>query len=83
LAWGIDRVSTALTPSKTSSIMTKLSGTRQEKAVADFKKELNSRATSLVKSARFARMTDEDKAKALKKVREEVNKDIKKKYGIK
>lgn len=83
LAWGIDRVSTALTPSKTSSIMTKLSGTRQEKAVADFKKELNSRATSLVKSARFGRLTDEEKAKALKKVREEVNKDIKKKYGIK
>jgi hypothetical protein len=83
LAWGIDRVSTALTPSKTSSIMTKLSGARQEKAVADFKKELNNRATKLVKSARFGRLTDEEKAKALKKVREEVNKDIKKKYGIK
>lgn len=83
LAWGIDRISTALTPSKTSSIMTKLSGTKQEKAIADFKKELNSRATSLVKSARFGRMTDEEKAGALKKVREEVNKDIKKRYGIK
>lgn len=83
LAWNINRATSDIRPSKTSSIMTKLSGARQEKAVADFKKELNSRATSLVKSARFARMTDEDKAKALKKVREEVNKDIKKKYGIK
>jgi hypothetical protein len=83
LGWHEDRQSSSLEPSKTSSIMTKLSGEKREKAIADFKKQLNAKATSLVKSARYARMSNEEKADALKKVRDEVNKDIKKRYGIK
>lgn len=83
LAWNIDRRSSNIKPEKTSSIMTKLSGTKQERAIADFSKMYNDKATALVKSAKYQSMSDEQKNKALKDVRADVNKAIKKKYGLK
>lgn len=83
LAWKLDRNPASITPAKSSSIMKKLSGARQEKAVADFSERFNTLATRLVKSAKYKRMTPEEQSKALTDVREQVNKEIKKKYGLK
>lgn len=83
LAWQIDRNPASITPAKTSSIMKKLSGAKQERAVADFSKAYNEQATRLVQSREYAKMTPEEKSKALTGVRESVNKAVKKKYGLK
>ena len=83
LAWKLDRQPASITPAKSSSIMKKLSGARQEKAVADFSERFNTLATRLVQSAKYKRMTPEEQSKALTDVREQVNKEIKKKYGLK
>lgn len=83
LAWQIDRNPASIAPAKTSSIMKKLSGARQERAVDDFKKKYNEQATRLVNSAKYAKMTPEEKSKALTDVRENVNREVKKKYGLK
>ena len=83
LAWKLDRNPASITPAKSSSIMKKLSGARQEKAVADFSERFNTLATRLVQSAKYKRMTPEEQSKALTDVREQVNKEIKKKYGLK
>lgn len=83
LAWNANRQTSDIRPSATSSIMTKLTGKKQEQAVEEFKKLYNDRATALVKSSQYASMSDEEKSKALTKVRQDVNKDIKKKYGLK
>lgn len=83
LAWQIDRNPASIAPAKTSSIMKKLSGARQERAVDDFKKKYNEQATRLVNSAKYAKMTPEEKSKALTDVRENVNREVKKKYNLK
>ena len=83
LAWQTDRNPASVTPAKTSAIMKKLSGTKQERAVAEFSKQYNEKATRLVKSSQYKKMSPGEKSKALTKVRESVNKDIKKKYGLK
>lgn len=83
LAWKLDRNPASITPAKSSSIMKKLSGARQEKAVADFSERFNTLATRLVQSAKYKRMTPEEQSKALTDVREQVNKEVKKKYGLK
>lgn len=83
LSWRVDRDASKIEPAKTSSIMTKLSGDKRDSAVEDFKKLYNSEATKLVKSPKFKKMSDDQKSKALSKVRKDVNKAIKKKYGIK
>lgn len=83
LAWQIDRNPASITPAKTSSIMKKLTGTRQARAVADFSKMYNEQATRLVQSNVYEKMSVEEKSKALTSVRESVNKAVKKKYGLK
>lgn len=83
LAWQIDRNPVSIIPAKTSSIMKKLTGTRQARAVADFSKMYNEQATRLVQSNAYEKMSVEEKSKALTSVRESVNKAVKKKYGLK
>lgn len=83
LAWNIDRATSDIRPAATSSIMTKLDGKQQEKAVEEFKKLYNDEATKLIKSSAYKKLDDEGKKEALKKVRNEVNKVIKKKYHLK
>lgn len=83
LAWQADRNPASITPAKTSSIMKKLSGARQERAVAEFSKQYNEQATKLVKSSKYAQMSIEERSKALSDVRADVNRAIKKKYGLK
>ena len=83
LAWKLDRNPANINPAKTSSIMKKLSGAKQERAVADFAKQYNEQATRLVNSSEYQKMSLEEKSQALTKVRESVNKAIKKKYGLK
>lgn len=83
LAWKLDRNPANINPAKTSSIMKKLSGTKQERAVAEFAKQYNEQATRLVNSSAYQKMSLEEKSQALTKVRESVNKAIKKKYGLK
>lgn len=83
LAWNVDRQPSDIRPSSTSSIMTKLSGKEQEKAVAEFKELYNRRANETIKSASYKRATDEARVEMLKEVRKQVNKDVKKKYGLK
>lgn len=83
LAWQADRNPASITPAKTSSIMKKLSGAKRDRAVAEFSKQYNEQATRLVNSSAYARMSIEERSKALTKVREDVNKDVKKKYGLK
>lgn len=83
LAWKLDRNPADIKPSKSSNITKKLSGARLDKAIADYSKLYNDKATALVKSSQYARMSDEEKSQALTKVRQDVNKTIKKKYGLK
>ena len=83
LAWKIDRNPANIAPSSQSSIMKNLSGAKKERAVADFSKQYNEQATRLVKSSAFKRMTPEEQSNALTKVRQSVNDNIKKKYGLK
>ena len=83
LAWKLDRNPANINPAKTSSIMKKLSGVKRERAVADFAKQYNKQATRLVNSSEYQKMSLEEKSQALTKVRESVNKAIKKKYGLK
>lgn len=83
LAWNVNRPTSDINPAKNSSIMTKLSGKKQEKAIEDFKALYNKRVTALIKTPVYKRLSDEDKANALKKVRTEVNNDVKKKYNLK
>lgn len=83
LAWKLDRNPADIKPSKASNIMKKLSGKRKENAIEDFSKLYNEQATKLVKSAKFQKMTAEEQSEALTKVRKDVNKKIKKKYGLK
>ena len=83
LAWNIDRTPSDIKPASTSSIMTKLSGKKQEQAVEGFKKLYNEQATKVIKSSAYKKLDDEGKKEALKKVRSEVNKEIKKKYRLK
>ena len=83
LAWKLDRNPSDIKPSKSSNIMKKLSGERQEKAIEEYSKMYNEQATKLVKSAKFQKMTAEEQSEALTKVRQGVNKAIKKKYGLK
>lgn len=83
LAWKLDRNPANINPAKTSAIMKKLSGVKQERAVADFAKQYNEQATRLVNSSEYQKMSLEEKSQALTKVRESVNKAIKKKYGLK
>ena len=83
LAWKLDRNPANIKPAKTSAIMKKLSGAKQERAVADFAKQYNEQATRLVNSSEYQKMSLEEKSQALTKVRESVNKAIKKKYGLK
>ena len=83
LAWKLDRNPSDIKPSKSSNIMKKLSGTRQEHAIEEYSKMYNEQATKLVKSAQFQKMTAEEQSDALTKVRQGVNKAIKKKYGLK
>lgn len=83
LAWKLDRNPANINPAKTSSIMKKLSGVKRERAVADFAKQYNEQATRLVNSSEYQKMSLEEKSQALTKVRESVNKAIKKKYGLK
>lgn len=78
-----NRNPTALKPNKQSSIMKKLSGNRQERAVAEYERMLNSKLTNLVRSSSYKRMSSADQAEAMKKVRLDVNNAIKKKYGLK
>ena len=78
-----NRMPTSLKPSSQSSIMKNLSGAKKERAVADFSKQYNEQATRLVKSSAFKRMTPEEQSNALTKVRQSVNANIKKKYGLK
>lgn len=83
LAWQVDRPTSDIRPAPTSSIMTKLTGKRKEKAIEEFKSLYDKRVTALIKSTSYKRLKNEDKVAALKKVRDEVNKDIKKKYNLK
>ena len=83
LAWKLDRNPANINPAKTSAIMKKLSGAKQERAVADFARQYNEQATRLVNSSEYQKMSLEEKSQALTKVRESVNKAIKKKYGLK
>ena len=83
LAWNVNRPTSDINPAKNSSIMTKLSGKKQEKAIEDFKTLYNKRVTALIKTPAYKRLSDEGKADALKKVRTEVNNDVKKKYNLK
>lgn len=83
LAWKLDRNPANIKPAKTSSIMKKLSGAKQKRAVADFAKQYNEQATRLVNSSEYQKMSLEEKSQALTKVRESVNKAIKKNYGLK
>lgn len=83
LAWKLDRNPADIAPSSQSSIMKNLSGAKKERAVADFSKQYNEQATRLVKSSAFKRMTPEEQSNALTKVRQSVNANIKKKYGLK
>lgn len=83
LGWTADRAMSDINPAKNSSIMTKLSGTKQERAIKDFKELYNREITKLVKSNAYKRMKNADKVAAFKKVREDANKAIKKKYGLK
>lgn len=83
LAWNVNRQPSDINPAKNSSIMTKLSGKEQEKAVAEFKDLYNRRATETIKSASYKRATDEARVEMLKEVRKQVNKDVKKNYGLK
>lgn len=83
LAWNVNRPTSDINPAKNSSIMTKLSGKRQEKAIDDFKTLFNKRVTALIKTPAYKRLSDEGKADALKKVRAAVNNEVKKKYNLK
>lgn len=83
LGWNINRVPSDIRPASTSSIMTKLDGKRQEKAVEEFKKLYNDEVTKLIKSSAYKKLSDDGKKEALKNVRNEVNKAIKKKYNLK
>lgn len=78
-----NRTPTALKPSSQSSIMKNLSGKTQERAVAEFERELNNRLTRFVKSSAYKHMTPKEQSEEMGKIREQVNKDIKKKYGLK
>lgn len=83
LAWNANRPTSDINPAPNSSIMTKLSGKKQEKAIEEFKSLYNKRITALVKSPAYKRMTNDKKVEAFKEVRNSVNKDIKKKYNLK
>ena len=83
LAWTANRSTSDINPAKNSSIMTKLSGKKQEKAIEDFKTLYNKKMTAMIKSAAYKRMKKEEQVEALKKVRNDVNKEIKKKYHLK
>lgn len=83
LSRGINRQQQGLTPKKGTAIDTKLSGAKRDRAIADYSDLLNKRATALVKSREYKKMTQEEQKEALGKVRESVNKQIKKKYGLK
>lgn len=77
------RAPTSLAPSKQSNIVKQLSGERQKKAIDEYSRLYNQKATRLVKSYKFKNMSPEEQSDALKAVRSEVNKTIKKKYNIK
>lgn len=83
LSFKTDKPVRALTPTKNSSLNTKLTGARRDRAVREFEQRLSTDLDRLIKSPAYKRMSDNDKQKAMAKTREAVNKDIKKKYGIK
>lgn len=83
LAWSVNRPTSDIRPAANSSIMTKLSGKKQEKAVEEFKDLYNKRINALIKSSAYKRMPDDKKVAAFKEVRNSVNNDIKKKYNLK
>ena len=78
-----NRYPMSLAPSASSAIMKKLSGATQERAISDFSKLYNDRATALVKSREYQRMTSAEQKEALSDVRKSVSRDINKKYGLK
>lgn len=83
LAWKENRNPQPLTPSASSNIMKKLTGKTQEKAIAEYSKLYNDRATALVTSREYQAMESAEQAKALTKVRDGVTNEINKKYGLK
>lgn len=78
-----NRYPMSLAPSASSAIMKKLSGATQERAINDFSKLYNDRATALVKSREYQRMTSAEQKEALSNVRKSVSRDINKKYRLK
>ena len=83
LAWTANRPTSDIRPAANSALRTKLSGAKQEKAVAEFQDLYNKNVTKLIKSPKYKRMKKEEQVAALKKIREDANKAIKKKYGLK
>lgn len=83
LAWTANRPTSDMRPAANSSLRTKLSGAKQEKAIAEFQDLYNKNVTKLIKSPKYKRMKKPEQVAALKKVREDTNKTIKKKYGLK
>jgi hypothetical protein len=83
LAWNANRPTSDIRPAANSALRTKLSGAKQEKAIAEFQNLYNKNITKLIKSPKYKRMSEDEKVAAFKKVREDANKAIKKKYGLK
>ena len=83
LAHTANRPTSDIRPAANSSLRTKLSGAKQEKAIAEFQNLYNKNITKLIKSPKYKRMSKDEKVAAFKKVREDANKVIKKKYGLK
>lgn len=83
LAWEIDRNPSDIKPTKNSNIYKKLSGDKRERAIEDFSKLYNDKATRLVNSSKFKNMTYEEQSKELGKIRSETSREINKRYNVK
>lgn len=83
LAFKLDKPVRALKATKTSSLNTKLTGARRDRANREFEQTLSAQLNRLISSPAYKRMSDEDKSDAMSKIRSQVQNQVKKKYGIK
>lgn len=82
LAFNLDKPVKALKATKTSSLNTKLTGARRDRANREFEQTLSNALNRLIKTREYRKMSDEEKSSAMSKTRTQVQNDIKKKYGI-
>lgn len=83
LAFKTNKAVGALKLRANSALNTKLTGATRDRANREFEQEMSSRLDRLIASPKYKKMSDAEKNKAMTKERNTVQKEIKKKYGIK